>query len=327
MAIGTDDTASAHGNHRVSIRIAAPVQFTYKLWSQFERLPEYLHHILEVQLDPDQPNRQYWKVKVFGIEQEWIAEITSLVPNRLIAWGSVDGLENSGSLTFEGDAEQTYLTVQIGYNPPLGALGDLAEALWYKQRFVEGLEADLTRFKALAETEYHQSQGTPMPTNLPAVGEAEPAGYEESYTPKLNVITTAELKNRLQWGEVAFTLLDVRSEAAYAQSHLMGANSAPLEMLEERVLDITRSMSAPAERTVIVYSERGDELSAKATTQLVRMGFDRVLDYIDGISAAQSAQIPLEFQSTGQIANKTLPEREDYVEDVISAPLVNDNPR
>lgn len=325
MAIGTSDTAAAHGNHRVSIHIAAPLEFTYSLWLHFERLPEYLRHILEVRVDQKRPNRQYWKTKVFGIEQEWVAEITSLTPNRLIAWRSIEGLENSGSLTFEGDSLQTQLTLQIGYNPPLGALGDLAEALWYKQRFDEGLEEDLTNFKVLAETEYGKHKNGSSVATPSLTTDAKPNDYEMQYTPKGNVITTAELKNRLQWGEVAFTLIDVRPTNAYAHAHLQGANSAPLEVLEERIRALTSAMSAPAERTLIVYSDQGDGLSAQAATLLKRMGFDEVIDYTDGFSAAQSAHFPLEYQSTGQIDNKNLPERTDYIEGVISGPSVNDH--
>ncbi|MBC7879918.1 MAG: SRPBCC family protein [Anaerolineae bacterium] len=325
MAIGINDTESAHGNHRASIHIAAPLELTYSLWLHFERLPDYLHHILEVQIDPAQPNRQHWKTKVFGIEEEWTAEITSLIPNQLITWGSTDGLENSGSLIFEGDSEQTQLTIQIGYNPPLGALGDLAEGLWYKQRFDEGLQEDLTNFKALAEAESRKPKGEASVGTVPLVSGAEPAGYEMSRTPGSNVITTVELKNRLQWGEVAFTLLDVRSADAYSRSHLQGANSAPLEVLEKSILQLTSSMTAPAERALIVYSEHSDGLSAQAAVLLRHLGFDRVLDYTDGFSAAQSAKLPLEFQSMGQIDHKNLPERQDYVERVISGPSVNDS--
>jgi uncharacterized membrane protein/rhodanese-related sulfurtransferase len=321
MAIGTDDTASAHGNHRVSISISAPVDLTYALWSDFKRLPEYLRHVLEVRIDHTHSQLQYWKTKVFGIEQEWLAEITSTIPNHLIAWKAVKGVENSGSLTFEGDAAQTQLTLQIGYDPPLGALGDLAEALWYKQRFDEALEEDLTRFKEIAEAEFSNSNSNSVPlTEAP-----EPAGYEKNYIPNQNVITATELKNRLQWGEVGFTLIDVRSADSYLQAHLQGANSVPFDMLEEGVLAITKSMSSPAERPLIVYSERGDGLSSKATALLERMGFDEVLNFIDGFSAAQSAKLPMEYQNTGQIDNKNLPERSDYIENVVSGPSLSDN--
>jgi uncharacterized membrane protein len=131
MAIGTNDTAAAHGNHRVSITINAPLELVYSLWTKFENLPHYFHHILQVQTNPDNPLLQHWRGKIFGVEQEWDAEITTLTPHRVIAWRSIKGFENSGSLTFEQRestnqlGEGTTLTVQIGYNPPLGVLGDV----------------------------------------------------------------------------------------------------------------------------------------------------------------------------------------------------------
>lgn len=293
----TGDTGTAHGNHRVSIHITAPLEFTYSLCSHFKYFPEYLRHVLEVSTDYFLPNRQYWKVKVFGIEHESTIEITAIVPNQLIAWHSVEGIENSGSLIFEGDTEQTELTIQIGYNPPLNVLGDLAEAIWYKQRFDEALEEDLTNFKSLAETKYQQSKnGQPFET-VPVMDTAQPDGYEMSYIPKHDVITTAELENRLEWGEVAFTLLDVRPANVYAQAHLRGATSAPLEMLEARIRELTGSMSAPTERAIIVYSEQNDGLSTKAVAVLEHLGFDRVLDYTDGFNIAQAAKLPIDYQN------------------------------
>jgi uncharacterized membrane protein len=154
MAIGTNDTAASHGNHQVSTTINAPLELVYTLWTKFENFPYYFHHILQVQANPDNPLIQHCRGKLFGVEQEWDAEITILIPHHVIAWRSVKGFENSGSLTFERRESVTVLTVQIGYNPPLGILGDVAEALWHKRRFDASLEEDMARFNQLCERQY-----------------------------------------------------------------------------------------------------------------------------------------------------------------------------
>ncbi|UFP96649.1 SRPBCC family protein [Gloeobacter morelensis] len=345
MAIGTSDTVAAHGNHRVSIDIAAPPELAYALWTQFENFPRYFRHILEVRTAPENRLVQHWKGKIFGIEQEWDAEISTLTPNRVIAWRSVKGFENSGSLTFEPRAGAgTQLTAQIGYDPPMGALGDIAEAVWVKNRFDEGLQEDLTRFKTYCEGIYARiaertGKGESMEAALQAVlaGEEgmiaqdlptciEPAEYDMDHAPRGGVITTTELTNRLGWGEVAFTLLDVRPLEAYKAAHIQGANAAPIESLEEIVREITASMSGESNRSLIVYSESGDGLSAVAAQRLLALGYTSVLDYTDGFAAWRSAGQPVETQTMGQIQSKGLPEREEYIDRVIAAPTANDNP-
>lgn len=348
MAIGTNDTAAAHGNHRVSITINAPVELVYTLWTKFENFPHYLNHILQVQTNPNNPLLQHWKGKIFGVEQEWDAEITNLTANHVIAWRSIEGFENSGSLTFERREPTnqlgggTTVTVQIGYDPPLGIFGDVAEALWYKQRFDEGLEEDMTRFNQLCERIYGHmndrvkdgesmetamaealsSEHISMEQNLP--NSPEPAQYEMSYSPSPNIITTTELKNRLQWGEVGFTILDVRSSDSYQQGHIQGASNAPLEMIEEYVRQIVGPMNAKGDRQIIVYSESGDNLSASAARRLYELGHRQVFDYTDGFSAWISADQSVEMPSADQTLRKGLPERHDperpvYDERVITA--------
>jgi len=357
MAIGTNDTAAAHGNHRVSITINAPVELVYTLWTKFENFPHYLNHILQVQTNPNNPLLQHWKGKIFGVEQEWDAEITNLTANHIIAWRSIEGFENSGSLTFERRESTnqlgggTTVTVQIGYDPPLGIFGDVAEALWYKQRFDEGLEEDMTRFNQLCERLYGHmndrikggesmetamaealsSEHISMERNLP--NSPEPAPYEMSYSPSPNIITTTELKNRLQWGEVGFTILDVRSSNSYQQGHIQGASNAPLEMIEEYVRQIVGPMNARGDRQIIVYSESGDNLSASAARRLNELGHRQVFDYTDGFSAWISADQSVEMPSAAQTLRKGLPERHDperpiYDERVITAsPRQSDSPK
>jgi uncharacterized membrane protein len=44
-------------------------------------------------------NRLFWKAKIAGKVKEWDAEITDQVPDKRIAWESIDGSSNSGTIT------------------------------------------------------------------------------------------------------------------------------------------------------------------------------------------------------------------------------------
>ncbi|WP_287129339.1 SRPBCC family protein [Candidatus Cyanaurora vandensis] len=342
MAIGTNDTTAAHGNHRVSIEVQAPQELVYRLWSQFERFPDYFRHVREVTVDPQDSSIQHWKGAVLGLDQEWDAQVTALTPYQVIAWRSISGFENSGSLTFEerqatnGTGSVTYVTVQIGYDPPLGVLGDFAEAVWVKQRFDNGLEQDLSQFKELAERLYQQvGTGRSMDQVLNEAGitsnpndgreKAITTDYTTSHVPMPNIITTQEFKNRLDWGEVGFTILDVRPVELFKLGHIRGASSTPLEVLVEQVYAIAGKMEGGLDRQILVYGDQ-DGLSQRAAQILRAEGYTIVLDYVDGFSAWQAAGLPVETQSIGQIDAKGLPERSDYLDRVITAPTIHDNP-
>jgi uncharacterized membrane protein len=60
-----------------------------------------------------------------GVPIHWQAELTQYVPNRIIAWRSVDGslIRSAGSIRFEPDDGRTRLSIRLSYNPPGGALG------------------------------------------------------------------------------------------------------------------------------------------------------------------------------------------------------------
>ena len=80
------------------IVVDVPVSVAYNQWTQFESFPEFMEGVKEVvQLDE---KRLRWTADVKGKDQEWEAEITDQTPDRHIAWRSVTGAPNSGSVTF-----------------------------------------------------------------------------------------------------------------------------------------------------------------------------------------------------------------------------------
>jgi len=76
-------------------------------------------------------------------------------------------------------------------------------------------------------------------------------------------------------------LLDVLPASIYAQEHLPGAISRPLEtMTEASVADLVR------ERPTVVYCfDQHCDLSARASCRLRRLGFSEVYDLVGGRAA------------------------------------------
>jgi len=133
------------------IVVDVPVTVAYDQWTQFESFPEFMEGVKEVvQLDE---KRLRWSAEIAGKDEEWEAEITDQVPDRHIAWRSVTGAMNAGSVMFQpaGDG-QTKVTLELTYEPR-DAAEKVGDALGFLERRVSG---DLERFK-----EFIESRGAP----------------------------------------------------------------------------------------------------------------------------------------------------------------------
>jgi rhodanese-related sulfurtransferase len=89
------------------------------------------------------------------------------------------------------------------------------------------------------------------------------------------------VKSRLEWGEPAFTIMDVRDRPTYNQGHIMGAIPVPIdEMRETEVssLDIDKS------RDIYVYGNDEGQ-TALAAQSLRSAGFKNVSELLGGIAA------------------------------------------
>lgn len=95
--------------------------------------------------------------------------------------------------------------------------------------------------------------------------------------------TVTDLKNRLDWGEPALTVIDVRTRDAFNSSHITGAIPMPLEELV-----ISASASLEYERDIYVYGD-SDEQTAAAATKLRDAGYQNVSELMGGLSAWQAA--------------------------------------
>jgi rhodanese-related sulfurtransferase len=88
-----------------------------------------------------------------------------------------------------------------------------------------------------------------------------------------------DLKARLEWGEPALTIIDVRDRELYNQERITGALPMPLE----QVIDLAKA-SLANERDLYIYGE-SDEQALQAAESLRGVGFLNVAQITGGLSA------------------------------------------
>ena len=101
-----------------------------------------------------------------------------------------------------------------------------------------------------------------------------------------------DLKERLDWGEPALTIIDVRSRDAFNTSHITGAVSLPLNQLVDQALINLESV-----RDIYVYGST-DEETATAAHLLKEAGYQNVAELVGGLVAWKAAGFPIEGNST-----------------------------
>lgn len=134
----------------------------YQFWHDFQNLPRFMNHLVDVQITGD--GRSHWKAKApAGKTVEWDAEITEDQPNERIGWRSLPGadVDSTGVVRFERapGGRGTVVKVEMSYSPPGGAVGANLAKLFGEEPEQQVWE-DMHRFKALMETgEIVRSEG------------------------------------------------------------------------------------------------------------------------------------------------------------------------
>jgi uncharacterized protein (TIGR02271 family) len=129
-----------------SIEVNAPLRAVYNQWTQFEEFPLFMEGVEQVRQEGEK--RLFWKVKIGGKVKEWEAEITNQVPDERVAWETVDGSPNSGTVIFQSiNPDRTKVTATIEYEPE-GLLEKTGDALGIPSGRVQ---ADLERFRTFME--------------------------------------------------------------------------------------------------------------------------------------------------------------------------------
>lgn len=110
------------------------------------------------------------------------------------------------------------------------------------------------------------------------------------------------LKSRLEWGEPAFTILDVRDRQTYNEGHIMGSMPMPINQLAERAVP-----SLAKSRDIYVYGSN-DEESGQAAQILRSAGFEHVSQLKGGLAAWKAIGGPTE----GIVESRTPAGKDDY---------------
>ncbi|NER81836.1 MAG: rhodanese-like domain-containing protein [Leptolyngbya sp. SIO1D8] len=103
-----------------------------------------------------------------------------------------------------------------------------------------------------------------------------------------------DLKARLDWGEPALTILDVRNLTLFNEGHVTGAIFMPVDELLNRA-----KASLEFARDLYVYAET-DEEAGIAAEQLRMAGYESVSVLRGGVAAWKAAGFPVEV--SGAIA-------------------------
>ena len=135
-----------------TIKISASIERVYSLWTNYENFPLFMSRIHEVR---DLGNGlSHWVVKgPLGATLEWDAQITEMIPNRLLAWKSEPDslIQHAGIVRFDPEKDHTRVHIRLSYNPTAGANGHLIATLLGSNPKQE-MDADLVRMKTFIET-------------------------------------------------------------------------------------------------------------------------------------------------------------------------------
>jgi len=144
--------------------INKPPAEVYRFWREVENLPSFMAHVDDVSGTGD--GTSHWTVSApFGRTVEWDATTIEDVPERRIAWRSVENadVQNNGAVDFvpAPGARGTEVHVSISYKMPAGKLGETV-ARYFGEDPHQQLDDDLRRLKQLLETgEVVRSDGAP----------------------------------------------------------------------------------------------------------------------------------------------------------------------
>ncbi|MGF1458141.1 MAG: rhodanese-like domain-containing protein [Leptolyngbyaceae cyanobacterium] len=107
-------------------------------------------------------------------------------------------------------------------------------------------------------------------------------------TPMREMSRVYDLKSRLDWGEPALTIVDIRDRTLFNESHVMGAISIPAYELVSRIQNVLEY-----DRDIYIYADT-DEEANEAATQLRAVGYEEVSVLRGGVAAWKAAGFQVE---------------------------------
>lgn len=129
-----------------SIQVQAPIGEVYRRWIDFQRFPDFMSNVEEVR--PLGGDRYHWVARIFGVKQEWDAEVIDQQPNSRVSWRSISGPYNQGTVSFSQlGTGSTEIRLRLEYAPPLGKTGQALDQITQTTKR-EAME-DLNNFRKL----------------------------------------------------------------------------------------------------------------------------------------------------------------------------------
>jgi uncharacterized membrane protein len=182
-----------YATHHASVVVNAPTHQVYALFTHFNDFPKFMSFVKEVTYYDDQ--RSHWVAEIAG-RHEWDAVNENWVPDQQVGWRSTNGIENFGKVTFQPSSNnQTQVDVYINYDPPAGALGDVAEKLAVGNRFDKALQDDLNHFARMVD---QAPPGALDPTSSNYLFHPSSAAAKGTTTPRQNETMYDDPKQRTQ---------------------------------------------------------------------------------------------------------------------------------
>lgn len=132
--------------HSVQIEVNVPIDVVWNLWSDLEKMPQWMKWIDSVHILPEDPDLSRWKLASGSFQFTWLSRIVRLETHQIIQWESVDGLPNRGAVRFYDRHESSIVRLTVAYAIP-GIIGKIMDNLFLGQVVESTLKADLERFK------------------------------------------------------------------------------------------------------------------------------------------------------------------------------------
>ncbi|MEM9244820.1 MAG: SRPBCC family protein [Cyanobacteria bacterium P01_F01_bin.153] len=136
--------------HSVQVEVPVPIETVWDLWSDLEKMPEWMKWIDSVKISDQDPELSVWKFASGRFAFDWRSRITRMVDRQLIQWESVDGLPNQGAIRFYDRRNHSVVRLTIAYAIP-GIIGTLMDNLFLGNLVESTLQADLERFRDYAQ--------------------------------------------------------------------------------------------------------------------------------------------------------------------------------
>jgi len=133
-----------------TIRIAAPREMVYDLWTDCENFPRFMSHVEQVREIGD--GRTHWVVRgPAGSRFEWDAVVTRAIRPEVLSWRTEPGamVQHAGSAHFEDADGGTRVRVKMSYNAAGGPGHAIASLLGSDPK--QQMDDDLARMKTFIE--------------------------------------------------------------------------------------------------------------------------------------------------------------------------------